>query len=83
MLPVQSYGLKDFCKHPDLVNFQWEDAGSGGQWSIVHFNSYLEEKDVKVRERIKEEILGYNRDDVIATFKLEEWLRSKTSNEDR
>ena len=82
VLPLQSYGLKDICKHPDLVNFQWEDAGSGGQWSIVHFNSYLGEKDVKVKERLKEEILGYNRDDVIATLKLEEWLRSKMSNED-
>ena len=82
VLPLQSYGLKDICKHPDLVNFQWEDAGSGGQWSIVQFNRYLEEKDIKVKERLKKEILGYNRDDVIATLKLEEWLRPQISDKD-
>lgn len=82
VLPLQSYGLKDICKHPELVNFQWEDAGSGGQWSIVQFNRYLEEKDIKVKEKLKKEILGYNRDDVIATLKLEEWLRPQISDKD-
>jgi predicted RecB family nuclease len=76
VLPLQSYGLKDICKHPNLVNFRWEDAGSGGQWSIVQFNRYLEEKDIKLREQLKKEILGYNHDDVMATLRLEEWLRS-------
>ena len=76
VLPLQSYGLKDICKHPNLVNFRWEDTGSGGQWSIVQFNRYLEEKDIKLREQLKKEILGYNHDDVMATLRLEEWLRS-------
>ena len=80
VLPLQSYGLKDICKHRDLVNFQWEDAGTGGQWSIVQFNRYLKEKDTKVKEQLKKEILGYNHDDVIATFRLEEWLRSRVNN---
>ncbi|MDC0124689.1 TM0106 family RecB-like putative nuclease [Gammaproteobacteria bacterium] len=80
VLPLQSYGLKDICKHRDLVNFQWEDAGTGGQWSIVQFNRYLKEKDTKVKEQLKKEILGYNHDDVIATFRLEEWLRSRVNH---
>jgi len=29
--PFQGYGLKDICKHSDLVNFQWEDDSSGSQ----------------------------------------------------
>ena len=83
VLPLQSYGLKDICKHPSLVNFHWEDAGSGSQWSIVQFNRYLEEKDSKVKEQLKKEILVYNYDDVVATFRLEEWLRSMVNKKIR
>jgi len=75
ILPLQGYGLKDICKHPDLVNFQWEDADSGSQWSVVQFNNFLNEKDAIKKELLKKEILGYNRDDVIATRRLEQWLR--------
>lgn len=75
VLPLQGYGLKDICKHPDLVNFQWQDEESGSQWSVVQFNRYLEETDPVVKAGLKTAILGYNRDDVIATRRLEEWLR--------
>ena len=76
VLPLQGYGLKDICKHPDLVNFQWEDDGSGSQWSIVQFNNFLQEPNTTEKQKLKQQILGYNRDDVIATRRLEEWLRS-------
>ncbi|HIB84197.1 MAG TPA: TM0106 family RecB-like putative nuclease [Chromatiaceae bacterium] len=76
VLPLQAYGLKDICKHKDLVNFQWEDNESGSQWSIVQFHRFLAETDLVTKDGLKSEILGYNRDDVIATRKLEEWLRS-------
>jgi predicted RecB family nuclease len=76
VLPLQGYGLKDICKHKDLVNFQWEDDDSGSQWSIVQFNRFLAEPNQKTKETLKSDILGYNRDDVIATRRLEEWLRS-------
>lgn len=75
VLPLQGYGLKDICKRPDLVNFQWEDDGSGSQWSIVQFNNFLQEPDKNEKQQLKQQILGYNRDDVIATRQLEEWLR--------
>jgi predicted RecB family nuclease len=77
VLPVQSYGLKEICKHPDLVNFQWEDDDSGSQWSVVQFNRFLRATDSQVRPDLKAEILGYNRDDVTATRRLEEWLREQ------
>lgn len=77
VLPLKGYGLKDVCKHPELVNFQWEDEGSGSQWSIVQFNNFLSESDLAKREVLKAAILGYNRDDVVATRRLEEWLREK------
>lgn len=75
VLPLQGYGLKDICKHKDLVNFQWEDEESGSQWSVVQFVRFLEETDPVEREKLKKAILGYNRDDVLGTRKLEEWLR--------
>jgi len=77
VLPLQGYGLKDICKHKDLVNFQWQDDDSGSQWSVVQFNRFLEETDPQVKAKLKSDILGYNRDDVIATRRLEEWLREK------
>jgi len=76
VLPLQGYGLKDICKHKDLVNFQWEDDDSGSQWSVVQFNNFLGEPDPTTKESLKADILGYNRDDVIATRRLEEWLRN-------
>ncbi|MCG7983371.1 MAG: TM0106 family RecB-like putative nuclease [Candidatus Thiodiazotropha lotti] len=75
VLPLQGYGLKDVCKHEDLVNFQWEDEDSGSQWSVVQFNRFLNESDPQMRETLKNDILRYNRDDVTATRRLEEWLR--------
>ena len=74
VLPLQGYGLKDICKHKDLVNFQWEDSDSGSQWSVVQFNRFLSAAPAD-KPGLKTQILGYNRDDVIATRKLEEWLR--------
>ncbi len=75
VLPLQGYGLKDICKHPDLVNFQWQDEGSGSQWSVVQFNRFIGETNPATKQRLKDEILGYNKDDVTATLRLEEWLR--------
>jgi len=77
VLPLQGYGLKDICKHPALVNFQWEDETSGSQWSIVQFNRFLAEADPAEKQRLKSALLRYNRDDVTATHRLEQWLRSR------
>jgi uncharacterized protein len=79
VLPLQGYGLKDICKHPDLVNFQWENQESGSQWSVVQCNRFQSETDLTEKQKLKTEILSYNRDDVIATRKLEVWLRSMFS----
>lgn len=76
VLPLASYGLKYICKHPKLVNFQWEDSESGSQWSVVQYVNYLMSALPADRERIKNNILTYNLDDVMATRKLEEWLRN-------
>tara|TARA_R110002073_G_scaffold313617_1_gene485656 strand:+ start:2881 stop:4287 length:1407 start_codon:yes stop_codon:yes gene_type:complete len=77
VLPLQAYGLKDICKHPDLVDFQWQDEESGSQWSVVQFHRFLQEEDGEERAALKDAILGYNRDDVKATYYLERWLRAQ------
>ena len=74
VLPLQGYGLKDICKHPDLVNFQWELEESGSQWSVVRYHDFQGSVDENQRALIKEEILKYNRDDVRATRALQLWL---------
>lgn len=79
VLPVASYGLKQICKHEDLVNFQWSDDDSGSQWSVVQFLKFQAELIKDRREQIKKDILAYNFDDVVATRKLEEWLRKATN----
>ena len=76
VLPVASYGLKYICKHPKLVNFQWDDNDSGSQWSVVQFVNYLMTPVPDDRERLKRNILTYNFDDVMATRMLEVWLRN-------
>ena len=79
VLPLQGYGLKDICKHPGLVNFQWDNEESGSQWSVVQFNRFRVETNPTEKQKLKTAILGYNRDDVIATRKLEIWLRERFS----
>ncbi|MEM7432776.1 MAG: TM0106 family RecB-like putative nuclease [Pseudomonadota bacterium] len=74
ILPTMGYGLKEICKHKDLVNFRWELDESGSQWSVVRYHDFLREDDPQKQEAIKHEILSYNRDDVRATRALEVWL---------
>ena len=73
-LPTYGYGLKEVCKHPELVDFQWELKESGSQWSVVRYLDFLAAEDAANRQAIKAEILAYNRDDVRATRALEVWL---------
>jgi len=70
-----SYGLKEICKHPKLVNFQWDDTESGSQWSVVQYVKFLDAQTPADQKALKAGILTYNFDDVMATLKLEEWLR--------
>ncbi len=77
VLPTTGYGLKQICKDKRLVNFSWENEGSGSQWSVVRYLKYLESEILTEQKAIQEEILQYNRDDVLATRALEVWLRKR------
>ena len=76
VLPLQGFGLKDICKHKQLVDFQWQDEVAGSQWSVVQFRRFVEQQDATARQQLKNSILKYNCDDVIATRRLEQWLRA-------
>ena len=76
VLPTKDYSLKTVCKHPTLVDFQWQDAGSGSQWSVVQYVRFLRSKAAAEREKLKADILQYNLDDVKATRALENWMRA-------
>jgi len=43
----------------------------------VQFNRFLAETDPAERQRLKSALLRYNRDDVTATHRLEQWLRNR------
>ncbi len=75
VLPLPGYGLKAICKHPRLVNFQWELTESGSQWSVVRYVDFLRAREPAARADIRREIETYNRDDVLATRALEMWVR--------
>jgi uncharacterized protein len=75
VLPLPGYGLKALCKHPRLVNFQWELPESSSQWSVVRYIAHLSPPDPAERAAIRREIETYNRDDVLATRALEMWVR--------
>ena len=77
VLPVYGYGLKTICKNSELVNFHWDLKESGSQWSVVRYLDYLQASSVEEKEKIKQEIVSYNRDDVRATRALEVWLRAR------
>ena len=76
VLPTKDYSLKTVCKHPHLVDFQWKDAHSGSQWSVVQYVRFLRSVVPAERHKLKADILQYNLDDVKATRALESWMRA-------
>jgi len=46
----------------------------------VQFNRFIQEIDKSSKQQLKQEILSYNRDDVIATRRLEEWLKIRRNS---
>lgn len=61
--PLSSYSIKSIAKS---VGFSWEDTDPGGANSIEWFDRYARNGDPELRDRI----IAYNRDDVIASAKV-------------
>jgi predicted RecB family nuclease len=70
-LPLVSYSIK---KVAPLAGFHWRDPDAGGLWSIVRYQRAMATTDAVERARLVQEIVEYNRDDLMATRAVWEWL---------
>ncbi len=70
VLPLYFYTLKDVAR---FVGFQWQAADAGGAESVVWYNQWMEKGDKKILQKI----LDYNKDDVVATLVVKEWLEKQ------
>lgn len=70
VLPLAFYSLKDVATH---IGFAWRSHDASGANSVLWFEEWLKTKDPS----LKKKILDYNEDDVLATWKVERWLREQ------
>lgn len=70
ILPLYFYSLKDIAKY---LGFNWTAPDAGGAESVVWYNDWLEKKDKKIMDKI----IQYNKDDVMATLYVKEWLEKQ------
>ena len=70
VLPLYFYSLKDVARY---VGFQWQAEDAGGAESVVWYNQWKETGDKKILQKI----LDYNKDDVVATMVVKEWLEKQ------
>ena len=70
VLPLYFYGLKDIAKY---LGFKWTSEDAGGAESVVWYNEWLKTGDQKIMDKI----IQYNKDDVLATMYVKEWLEEQ------
>lgn len=74
--PLGSYSLKAIASY---LGFKWRDATPSGALSIQWFNEYLETKDPKHLQRLRE----YNEDDCRATMVLKDGVAAISKRDER
>ena len=73
VLPEPSYSLKVVERR---AGYERTLDEYGGDWSIARYIEAVETADEAAREKIMQEILDYNREDLEATWAVMRWLRS-------
>ncbi len=73
-LPLPSYSLIVVEKY---IGFKRTQDEYGGDWAMAKYVEATELGDSTEREKVIEEILTYNREDLEATWAVLKWLRSK------
>ena len=68
IFPLSFYSLKDIANY---IGFSWRAKDASGANSVMWFEEWLRTKKPKILQKIME----YNEDDVIATYKLQRWMR--------
>ncbi len=71
VFPLSFYSLKDIATY---IGFEWRSSDASGANSVLWFEEWLASKSPALLKKIVE----YNEDDVIATYKLQRWLRENT-----
>ena len=74
VLPLPSYSLKVV---EEYVGFERTQDEYGGSWAMAKFMLASETNDEAERNRLMEEIMTYNEEDLAATWAVFEWLRGK------
>ncbi len=67
IFPLSFYSLKDIASY---IGFHWRADDASGANSVLWFEEWLSDKSPKLLQKIME----YNEDDVLATWKLKDWL---------
>lgn len=70
ILPIYFYSLKDVARY---AGFNWRASDAGGAESVVWYSEWRETGDSSLRQKL----LNYNEDDVMATLYLKEWLEKQ------
>lgn len=67
VMPLYFYSLKDVARY---LGFQWSHEKAGGAQSILWYQQWMDSGD----REILDTIIQYNKEDVIATKVIKEWL---------
>jgi predicted RecB family nuclease len=73
MLPLASYSLKVV---EEYVGFKRTQDEYGGAWSMAHYIEATETEDEAMRQKLMNDILKYNEEDLGATWAVLCWLKS-------
>ena len=69
--PTDGLGLK---KIAPLANFSWHSEDAGGDNSMLWFEKAMNSADANERQEMRDRLLQYNEDDVVATLVVRDWL---------
>ena len=72
MLPLPSYSLKVV---EEYVGFERTQEEYGGQWSMAQYIEATETKDEATRQKVMDQILKYNEEDLAATWAVLCWVQ--------
>jgi predicted RecB family nuclease len=74
VLPLPSFSLKVI---EGYVGFERKEAEYGGSWAMATFIEATETSDESTRNKLMDDILRYNREDLEATWAVFQWLKAK------
>jgi predicted RecB family nuclease len=72
-LPLPSYSLKVV---EEFVGFKRTQEEYGGQWAMAQYIEATEMEDEAARQKVMDDILKYNEEDLAATWAVLSWVRA-------